>query len=139
MPKFYSSIPLILVFINFCSYGQKKTLQAISTVENITIDGKATEQAWKTAPIATDFIMFEPDNGKPISESKKTEVKILYDNTAIYVLATLYDDQPNKISKELTNRDVFGISDHFSVSINGFNDGQQDFRFYVSAAGVQMD
>lgn len=139
MPKFYSSIPLILVFINFCSYGQKKTLQAISTVENITIDGKATEEVWKTAPIATDFVMFEPDNGKPISESKKTEVKILYDNTAIYVLATLYDDEPDKISKELTNRDVFGISDHFSVSINGYNDGQQDFRFYVSAAGVQMD
>jgi hypothetical protein len=31
--------------------------------------------------------------------------------------------------KEITNRDVFGVSDHFSVSINGFNDGQQDFRF----------
>jgi hypothetical protein len=54
-------------------------------------------------------------------------------------LAILRDDEPNKISKELTNRDVFGISDHFSVSINGYNDGQQDFRFYVSAAGVQMD
>jgi hypothetical protein len=139
MPKFFPSILIILVFIHFSSYGQKKILQAKSTVENITIDGKATEEAWKTAPIATDFVMFEPDNGKPISESKKTEVKILYDNSAIYVLATLYDNHPNKISKELTNRDVFGISDHFSVSINGYNDGQQDFRFYVSAAGVQMD
>ena len=139
MPKFYSSILLILVFINFSSYGQKKILQAKSTVENIIIDGKATEEAWKTAPIATDFVMFEPDNGKPIGDNKKTEVKILYDNTAIYVLALLNDDEPNKISKELTNRDVFGISDHFSVSINGYNDGQQDFRFYVSTAGVQMD
>jgi hypothetical protein len=27
----------------------------------------------------------------------------------------------------------------FSVSINGFNDGQQDYTFYESAAGVQMD
>jgi hypothetical protein len=25
------------------------------------------------------------------------------------------------------------------VSINGFNDGQQDFRFFVSAANIQMD
>lgn len=139
MPKFHSSILLFLIFINFCSYGQKKTLQAKSTVENIIIDGKSNEETWKSAPIATDFIMFEPDNGKPISDTKKTEVKVLYDNTAIYVLAILHDDEPNKISKELTNRDVFGISDHFSVSINGYNDGQQDFRFYVSAAGVQMD
>jgi len=139
MPKFYPPILLLLVFINFSTYSQKKMLQAKSTIENIIIDGKNNEEDWKSAPIATDFIMFEPDNGKPISENKKTEVKVLYDNTAIYILATLYDDEPNKISKELTKRDVFGISDHFSVSINGYNDGQQDFRFYVSAAGVQMD
>jgi hypothetical protein len=38
------------------------------------------EQAWITdSNIATDFIMFEPDNGKPIN-NKKTEVKVLYDN-----------------------------------------------------------
>jgi hypothetical protein len=139
MPKYYSSFLLFLILINFSSFSQKKKLQAISTVENITIDGKNNEDAWKSIPTATDFIMFEPDNGKPISDAKKTDVKVLYDNTAIYILATLHDDEPNKISKELTNRDVFGISDHFSVSINGYNDGQQDFRFYVSAAGVQMD
>ena len=84
-------------------------------------------------------MMFEPDNGIPISKTKNTEVKVLYDNTALYISALLYDDEPNKISKELTNRDVFGNSDVFSVSINGFNDGQQDYRFYVSAAGVQSD
>jgi hypothetical protein len=83
--------------------------------------------------------MFEPDNGKPININKKTEVKVLYDNEAIYISAMLYDNEPNKIQKEITNRDVFGVSDHFSVSINGFNDGQQDFRFFVSAANIQMD
>lgn len=139
MPKFHPSFLLFLVFISLSTYGQKKTLQAKSTLENIIIDGKINEEAWKTAPIATDFIMYEPDNGKPISENKKTEVKVLYDNNAVYISAVLYDDDPNKISRELTNRDVFGISDLFSVSINGYNDGQQDFRFYVSAAGVQMD
>ncbi|TRX22823.1 carbohydrate binding family 9 domain-containing protein [Flavobacterium franklandianum] len=139
MPKIYPSFFLLLVFISFDTYSQKKTIQAKFSAENITIDGKINEEIWKTAPIATDFIMFEPDNGKPISESKKTEVKVLYDNNAVYVLAVLYDDEPNKISRELTNRDEFGVADVFSVSINGNNDGQQDFRFFVSAAGVQMD
>ena len=139
MPKFYPSILLFFVLITFCTYSQKKTLRAIFTNESITIDGKLSEKAWESAPIATDFIMFEPDNGKPIPENFKTEVKILYDNNAVYVSALLFDENPNKISKELTNRDVFGVSDHFSVSLNGNNDGQQDFRFYVSAAGVQMD
>ncbi|WP_291104538.1 MULTISPECIES: DUF5916 domain-containing protein [unclassified Flavobacterium] len=139
MPKFYSIILLFWVFFSLNVYSQKKTLRAKSTTENITIDGKINEEIWKTAPVASDFIMFEPDNGKPISNGKRTEVKILYDNNAIYVAALLYDDEPDKISREVTNRDVFGVSDNFSVSINGFNDGQQDFRFFVSSAGVQMD
>jgi Domain of unknown function (DUF5916)/Carbohydrate family 9 binding domain-like len=139
MTNFYSTFLLFFVFISFGTYSQKKTLQAKFTTENISIDGKINEETWKSAPIATDFVMFEPDNGKPISESKKTEVKVMYDNNAVYVLAVLHDEEPDKISRELTNRDEFGVADNFSISINGNNDGQQDFRFFVSAAGVQMD
>ncbi|MBD3583244.1 DUF5916 domain-containing protein [Flavobacterium selenitireducens] len=119
--------------------GQKKTLQAVSATENITVNGKLDEPIWQSAPVAADFIMFEPDNGKPIDPSKKTEVRVLYDNQAIYIGATLYDDEPSKMLKEITERDDFGTSEHFGVFINGFNDGQQDYRFFVSAAGVQMD
>lgn len=134
-------LPILFLFIfNFTVNSQKKSLTAKSTTENITIDGKFSENAWTTnTEIATDFVMFEPDNGKQISSDKKTDVKILYDNEALYILAVMHDNAPEKIQKEVTKRDVFGVSDHFSVSINGFNDGQQDFRFYVSAAGVQMD
>lgn len=139
MTQYYKLFLLFLILQNLFSYGQKKTIWAKSTFENIKIDGKTNEEAWKKAPIAKDFIMFEPDNGKPISYEKRTEVKLLYDNSAIYISALLYDDEPDKILKELTNRDVFGASDIFLVSINGFNDGQQDFRFFVSAAGVQLD
>jgi hypothetical protein len=79
----------------------EKTLFAKSTTETIIIDVKANEQAWITnANIATDFIMFEPDNGKPINENKKTEVKVLYDNDAIYISAILYDNEPDKIQKK---------------------------------------
>lgn len=135
----YLLFTFILAMFSMTTYGQKKPLYAKATVENINVDGKIDEEVWKTAPIASDFVMYEPDNGIPISKSKKTEVKVLYDNTALYISALLFDDEPNKISKELTNRDVFGNSDVFSVSINGFNDGQQDYKFYVSAAGVQSD
>lgn len=133
---------LSLLFLIVCSinnYGQKKVLRTEYITENITIDGKINEEIWKTASVATDFVMYEPDNGKSISADKKTDVKILYDNNAIYVAAVLYDNEPRKIKTEITKRDVFGVSDVFSVYINGFNDGQQDFRFYVSSAGVQMD
>lgn len=139
MIKFYHYFLPFLIITSVKTNGQKKVLFAKSITENITIDGEINEPNWNTESVAKDFIMFEPDNGKPISNDKKTEVKILYDNNAIYVAALLYDNEPDKIKKEITKRDVFGVSDTFSVYINGFNDGQQDFRFYVSSAGVQMD
>ena len=117
----------------------KKSVNAIFTSEKIVIDGITDESIWKSAEIASDFFSFEPDNGNPIALSKKTNVKIAYDNEALYVSAVMLDDEPSKIMKEITQRDNDGASDFFGISINGYNDGQQDFGFYVTAAGVQLD
>jgi hypothetical protein len=127
------------IFVFTYGYSQKKVLQTKFTTDNITIDGKLDETIWKSTPEATNFIMFQPDNGRPIPENKKTIVKVIYDNDAIYVAALLYDDEPDKIRKEISQRDDFGISDVFGVFINGFNDGQQDFQFFVNAADGQSD
>ncbi|MEO6174153.1 MAG: DUF5916 domain-containing protein [Flavobacterium circumlabens] len=121
------------------SYSQKKTLQAQQILQSISIDGKLEEPEWEHATIASDFVMFEPDNGKPIPEGRKTEVKVLYNNDALYIGAVMYDDEPNKVLKEISQRDNFGTADIFGVFINGFNDGQQNFEFFVSAADVQGD
>jgi hypothetical protein len=127
------------LLLSVVGFSQKKTLQTKFILEKIEIDGKLDESIWQSASIAKDFIMFEPDNGKPIPENKKTEVKVLYDNEAIYIGAILYDENPEKILKEITQRDNFGTSDLFGVFINGFNDGQQDFQFFVNAADGQAD
>lgn len=139
MPKYSCySFCIILLFASKM-FGQKKTLQTQFTDEKITIDGKFDEKVWKSAEIATDFVMYAPYNGVPIPPEKKTEVKVLYTNEAIYVAATMYDDQASEIPRELTERDNFATADHFGVQLNGYNDGQQEFRFFVSAAGVQID
>ncbi|GAB3710827.1 hypothetical protein GCM10028861_04060 [Flavobacterium koreense] len=134
----FSFICILATFLSF-SQVQKKTLQTNFSEEKISIDGKFDEPIWKTTPIATDFVMLAPDNGKPEQKERKTEVKVVYNNDAIYIAATLYDNEPTKIRKELTTRDNFVSADHFGVFINGYNDGQQEFRFFVSAAGVQQD
>ncbi|MDI6045044.1 DUF5916 domain-containing protein [Flavobacterium yafengii] len=132
---------LLLCFLLLYAFGysQKKVLQTKFISEKIEIDGKLDENTWQTASIASDFIMFDPDNGKAIPENKKTEVKVLYDNDAIYIGAIMYDENPGKILREITQRDNFGTSDLFGVFINGFNDGQQDFQFFVNAADGQAD
>lgn len=139
MTKISRISTVLLLLISSFLYGQKKTLNATRINGNMVIDGKLTEAEWATAPNATDFVMYQPDNGKPISPEKKTDVKLLYDDTAIYIAAVMYDDEPGKIMKELTQRDNDGATDRFGVFVNGFNDGQQDFRFLLTAAGVQLD
>src|SRR5690606_10774940 len=120
------------------SIAQKKSLTAVQNTGKIVIDGKIDENEWNTANTATGFTMYEPDNGKPADSTRRTEVKVLYDNDAVYFAAVLFDD-PANILKEIALRDNFQTADHFGVFINGYNDGQQDFQFFVSAAGTQMD
>jgi hypothetical protein len=141
MPKYYYYFICVILLFTGTVFSQnpKKTLVTQFTTEKITIDGKFDENVWATASIAGDFLMVEPDNGKTIAPEKKTEVRLVYDNEAIYIAAKLYDDEPSKILKQLTKRDVFGTADHFGVELNGYNDGQQEFRFFVSAADVQID
>ena len=136
-----SSITLLFCIAGFFfSFSQtKKSVSTKKTTENISIDAELNEASWKDAEIATDFVSLEPKNGTPIPEEFKTEVKILYSDDAVYIGAKLYDPNPEKILKELVERDEIGTSDFFGIFINGYNDGQQEFRFFVTAANGQVD
>lgn len=139
MPKRFLLLFLFALIISFSANSQKKTVTAHRVSQSMIIDGKFDETPWSTATSTKNFTMLEPNNGLPISSEKATSVSILYDNEAIYISAILKDNEPQKILKEITQRDNFGTADVFGVFINGYNDGQQDFRFLVSAAGGQMD
>jgi hypothetical protein len=132
---------ICLFLIGFFGFAQtpKKSLKTKFCSEKISIDGKLNEEIWASSEIATNFTMTNPDNGKPESKERKTEVKVVYDNDAIYIGAVLYDNEPTKIRKELTSRDNLATADMFAVYLNGYNDSQQESRFIVSAAGVQLD
>ena len=137
--RFSISILFCLASFLFSFSQTKKSVSTKKTTENISIDAELNEASWKDAEIATDFVSLEPKNGTPIPEEFKTEVKILYSNDAIYIGAKLYDPNPKKILKELVERDEIGTSDFFGIFINGYNDGQQEFRFFVTAANGQID
>lgn len=128
----------ILILATVSGFCQKKSIAAVRTSASLVIDGRISEDAWKASPIATDFIMFAPDNGKKIADAQRTEVRFLYDDEAVYIAAHLKDD-PKLVLKEISQRDIVGTADMFGVFLNGFNDGQQDFQFFVTASGVQLD
>lgn len=129
-------LPLLLV----CTYifSQEKSLQAIKTVQAPKIDGNLNDAAWADVPAATDFVQNYPAVGKPAS--RQTTVKVIYDNTAIYVGAYLYDD-PSLIRKQITARDAEQQKDcdFFTVFLDTYNDNQNGFLFVVTSSNVQSD
>ena len=119
--------------------SNRKTLNATRIKKAPKIDGVLDDDAWKNTPIAKDFTMMRPTNGEKEPSTHKTEVKLVYDNNAIYISAMMYDPNPTKIPREITNRDNFGNSDFFMAMINPIDDGQNPNMFIVTAAGVQID
>jgi hypothetical protein len=116
----------------------QKTLTAFKTVQAPVIDGMLDDTVWSKAPVATDFIQNSPKFGQP--SSVKSDVRILYDNNAIYIGAHLYDN-PALIRKQLTTRDGEQLqdADYFSVFFDTYNDKQNGFQFLVTPANVQTD
>lgn len=140
----------VLAFITTCFFfigvtnaqtinQNRKKLDVIRVDSPPKIDGKLDDAAWKNVSAAKDFVMMRPDNGKPEPDTHKTEVKLVYDDNAIYISAKMYDPEPSKIPAEFTNRDNIGNSDFFLITINPNDDGQNPFEFLVTSSGAQAD
>lgn len=107
------------------------------TTSTPKIDGDLSDDAWKGIEPITSF-----KQGWPVFDtlaSQKTEVKIIYDNTAIYIYAKLYDECTDSICKQLGNRDDYLNADQFRFLFDTYNKQQDAFSFTVSASGVQGD
>jgi hypothetical protein len=131
---------VLLLFFALTPEGQAQSgrkLKALRTDQPIKIDGKMLEPAWNQTDFATGFIQNSPNPGKP--SSFRTEVRILYDNTSLYVAARMFDVSPDSIWKEFTGRDQYGMSDVFGIYLDTYDNDQDAFLFVVTAAGVQLD
>lgn len=118
--------------------AQVRSIPAIKINQPIKIDGNLDDEAWKKIKSTGDFITSSPVFGKP--STHRTEVKIAYDNTAIYIGAYMYDN-PRNVRKQLTARDVIDRQDVdiFVVGFDTYHDKQNAFIFRVTAANVQGD
>ena len=137
----FRSLSLLLFFLfttNICLSQDKKSLNIQRTYNAPKIDGVLNDSIWKKANVATDFVSFKPEIGNTLPFEHRTEVRMTYDDNAIYVSAYLYDD-PSKIMSQLTSRDNFGQTDFFLLVLNPNNDAQNDVLFTVFSSGQQAD
>jgi hypothetical protein len=110
---------------------------AVRTSVSPVIDGYLTEPEWKLAPPVADFTQRDPNEGAPASE--QTEIRILYDDAALYFGCMMYDSEPSKIVARLARRDDEIESDIISLRIDSYHDHQTAFEFTILASGVKVD
>jgi hypothetical protein len=110
--------------------------QAVRVTTPISVDGVLNEQSWRSATPITDFRQLDPAEGQPVSE--RTEVRVLYDDEALYVGAWMYDRQATRA--RLGRRDMsMSASDWLTIIFDSKHDHRTAFGFEINPAGVRRD
>lgn len=106
--------------------------------ERITLDGSLSHPAWQRAPVHADFVEKVPDVGaKPLHA---TQVRVLFDEQALYVGVVALDPQPAQIRAPLVRHDgVNRTQDFVAVYIDAIGSRQSAQFFRVNAAGSTAD
>jgi len=119
------------------AHGPVPVVQAVRATAAIVVDGQLNDEVWLRAPAAIAFTQREPDEGKPATE--QTELRIAYDDAALYVGARLRDREPRRIARQLARRDQNAEADSFVILLDPHHDHLTGASFSVTAAGVQSD
>jgi hypothetical protein len=124
--------------INYETARLDRRMTAVRATGPITLDGVLDEAAWKDAPVADHFIQNDPKEGRPATFD--TEVRVLYDDQAIYFGVFAHDDQPSAfIIGDLKKDFNVNTSDLFRVIIDTFDDRRNGYQFAINPAGAKWD
>lgn len=105
---------------------------------DVQLDGFLDEEVWALAQPITEFRQQEPVEGGVPSEP--TEIRILYDDQALYIGAMLYDSDPDGILAYQLQRDAgLGTDDRFMWIISTFDDNRTGYFFETNPAGLLGD
>ena len=103
----------------------------------IKLDGAFTESVWERVPAASDFRQRDPKDGA--APTFRTDVKVVYDASNLYVAVRAHDPEPDRLVGLRTRRDTGSSSDWLKVIVDSFHDRRTAFEFGVNPAGVKED
>ena len=102
------------------------------------IDGILDDEAWADASVITGFRQKEPAEGEVASE--QTRVRIVFDDTGLYIGIEALDGEPSAIrASELRRDDTLESDDSFAVLLDTFHDHRNGFVFRINPRGTRFD
>ncbi|MFN7974102.1 MAG: DUF5916 domain-containing protein [Acidobacteriota bacterium] len=104
----------------------------------VSIDGVLDDAAWTTAGAIGDLAQQSPHPGEPTPY--RTEVRLLVDETNLYVGVTCMDPEPDRIAVHTLRRDgEMEGDDLVTLVLDTFGDRNTGYVFRVNAAGARAD
>jgi len=111
---------------------------AVVDVPNaVRVNGELSEHVWQQATPVDAFVQRDPqEGGKP---SQRTEFRVAYDASTLFVKVRAFDSEAGRIRSYLTRRDADSPSDWIRVLIDSYHDRRTAYEFAVNPAGVKQD
>ncbi|WP_282783044.1 DUF5916 domain-containing protein [Phaeodactylibacter xiamenensis] len=132
-----------LTVLFWCVFGSLAAGQASEGLDirfaatPIRLDGVLDEAAWENTGVATDFYQNFPFDTS--YAELDTEVRVTFDETALYIGAVIYQPQEDYIVTSLRRDFELGPSDEFAVNIDPFQDKINGFHFAVTPLNVRRE
>ncbi len=132
--KFNFIILLTIIFSLYIFPNNNKIMKLRKNNSSIIVDG-LIDPDWNYVDSVSDFIQFQPYNGK--EPTRKTIAKVFTTDDALYCMMICYDDKTN-IEQNAGTLDNF-TGDIVSIMLDTFGDKRTAYKFAVSASGVRSD
>jgi len=114
------------------------SISAAAVMSNIRIDGTIDPEEWAGAPVISDFTARNPVEGA--APSQRTEVRVLYSPTHLYISFSCLDSAPDDIVYRVSTRDSWRLqSDKVQIDIDPYHDHRNSYHFLVGVANNQVD
>jgi len=115
-----------------------KSIEIPKLAGDVSIDGVLDEPIWSQALSITDFHQYEPvEYAEP---SQKSEVRIFYTETALYIASHFREDNPDQISANVLRQgQSLQPDDLLAVILDPYLDRRNGYRFEVNANGVRWE
>ena len=118
--------------------GRRKQAQASRVAPGtIDVNGRLDDAAWQAIPAITDFVQVEPVQGE--APRNPMEVRIAFDDDALYVGARMHTAPGTPIQAPLSRRDDGAQAEYLQIELDTYLDRRTAYMFGVTAAGVRMD
>ena len=118
--------------------SERKSVEIVRTDTPPVIDGHIGEPDWSRAAVIQDLHQMTPiEYTEP---SQRTEIRILYDDDALYIAARMWDTEAEKIvSQNLRQGQQVWGDDFFGIVLDPFNDQRSGYLFMLNANGVRVE